>query len=66
MQPMPAQSPVLCTAKVQKMEGRKVFVEASLDGLDCKTHFADATALFILLPSQSKAVPPYKSGTSVD
>ena len=61
MQPMPAQIPVLCTAKVQKMEGRKVFVEASIGDLEGGVHYADATALFILMQLQNKAVPDHPS-----
>lgn len=56
MQPMPAKGSVLCTAKVQKIEGRKVFVEATIDDLDSEERFVDATALFILL--QPQKVPP--------
>lgn len=59
--PMPAQIPVLCTAKVQKMEGRKVFVEASIGDLEGGAHYADATALFILMQLQNKAVPDHPS-----
>jgi hypothetical protein len=57
VQPMPAASRVLCTAKVAKIEGRKVFVEASIDDLDSDEHLVDATALFILLQSQKETVP---------
>jgi hypothetical protein len=57
VQPMPATAKVLCTAKIQKIEGRKVFVEASIDDLNSEEHFVDATALFILLQSQKESTP---------
>lgn len=45
-------------SKIQKIEGRKVFVEASIDDLESEERFVDASALFILLQAQKKPAPP--------
>lgn len=50
MQPAPAEGSVLCTAKLTKLEGRKVLLEASVDDLTSGDRYVDATSLFIDLP----------------
>ena len=44
--PLPTGNAVLITVEMEKLEGRKVFMKASMtDGVD--KHFSDATCLFV-------------------
>lgn len=59
MQPIPTQSCLLCTVKVKEITGRKIFLEGAMTHVQDRTHFADASALFI-----NMKVPPPTSGAA--
>lgn len=66
-QPIPTHACLVCTAKMTRHEGRKVYLSAEVHDAVTETLLADATSLFISLkaplPSvdiepQAKAAPP--------
>ncbi|XP_038078631.1 acyl-coenzyme A thioesterase THEM4-like isoform X2 [Patiria miniata] len=47
MRPIPVRSPILMEAKIEKMEGKKMFLTSSLKSLDETTVYSDCRALWI-------------------
>jgi hypothetical protein len=47
MQPVRAQACLICMATLKKKDGRKMYLEASIDDLDTGDHYIDASSLFI-------------------
>jgi hypothetical protein len=47
LQPLPAESTVLCTAQVDSLEGRKIWVAAHLTDPLQETVYASSQALFV-------------------
>ncbi|XP_015285282.1 PREDICTED: acyl-coenzyme A thioesterase THEM4-like [Gekko japonicus] len=56
--PVPLGSVVLAESKLDKLEGRKVFVSGHVRSVDGETLHAEATGLFIQLASQKTHPPP--------
>jgi hypothetical protein len=51
VQPTPAEGSVLCTAKLQKIQGRMAVLKASVDDLTSGDRYAEATCRHIALES---------------
>mmetsp|Transcript_6221 Transcript_6221/g.13595 ORF Transcript_6221/g.13595 Transcript_6221/m.13595 type:complete len:288 (+) Transcript_6221:109-972(+) len=67
--PIPASSMVVCSAQVESVQGRKIWVNAELrDQHGCGTLFATARALFVTPKKDAPAPQPagVKSGSSED
>jgi hypothetical protein len=47
MQPLPAQSTIMCSAEVESVDGRKIWVSARVTDPTGATVFADSRALFV-------------------
>jgi len=56
VQPVPTESCVLCSARIAKLEGRKMFLEASICHMDSKAHYVDSNALFINMKPGSESI----------
>jgi hypothetical protein len=62
LQPVPTQPCVICTSKLSKQEGRKLFLEASIDDIEGKEHYVDSTALFINMKANTESIVTDNSG----
>lgn len=47
LQPVPREACLLCTAKMVKMEGRKMFLEATMCNINSETVYVESSTLFI-------------------
>lgn len=62
VQPVPTESCVLCSARLAKTEGRKMFLAASITDMDSKEHYVDSEALFINMKAGAESIVKKASG----
>lgn len=60
LQPVPTQACLLCTAKMVKMEGRKMFLEASISDINSEALYVESTTLFINMKQKEVKAEPTK------
>ena len=64
LQPVPTQACLLCTAKLVKMEGRKMFLEASISDTNTEAKYVDSTTLFINMKNKLPQSTPSNAADS--
>ena len=58
LQPVPREACLLCRAKMVKMEGRKMFLEATLSDINSAAVYVESTTLFINMKQKEVKAEP--------